>query len=177
MKDKITLDRIALLHPKVRDEAFALYDEIVAALKGRAICRFAFTVRTFAEQDALFAQGRTRLFDANGRRLGVVTNARGGQSFHNYGLAIDIVLLVDRDGNGSYEAASWDTKTDFDKDGVADWMEVVAIFKKFKWSWGGDWIGKLHDAPHFEKTFGYTWRDLLKLHNSGKVDKNGFVLI
>lgn len=177
MSDKITLERIKLLHPKVRAEVEQIYKEICEALKGRAICRFAYTVRTFAEQDALFAQGRTRLFDANGKRLGIVTKAKGGQSFHNYGLAIDIVLLVDKDGNGTNEAASWDTKTDFDKDNMADWMEIVAIFEKYKWSWGGKWVGKLNDAPHFEKTFGYTWRDLLKLHNAKKVDKDGYVLI
>ena len=131
MEDKITLDRIQLLHPKLRTEVEHIYrSQIVPALSGRAICRFAYTLRTFAEQDALFAQGRTRLFDANGKRLGVVTQAKGGQSIHNYGLALDIVLLVDKDKNGTFESASWDDKTDFDGDRTADWMEVVNIFKK-----------------------------------------------
>lgn len=168
MKDKKTLERIALLHPKLRDEAFALYEEIVEALSGRAACRFSYTLRTFAEQDALFAQGRTK----PGAR---VTNARGGQSYHNYGLAIDIVLLVDRDGNGTFESAAWDTKTDFDGDKKADWQEVVAIFKRYGWEWGGDW--KFVDAPHFQKTLGKSIRDLQQLHKSGKVDKEGFVVI
>lgn len=30
-------------------------------------------------------------------------------------------------------------KKDFDGDGKADWMEVVAVFKKYGWEWGGDW--------------------------------------
>lgn len=170
MEDKITLDRIQLLHPKLRTEVEHIYrSQIVPALSGSAICRFAYTLRTFAEQDALFAQGRTRLFDANGKRLGVVTQAKGGQSIHNYGLALDIVLLVDKDKNGTFESASWDDKTDFDGDRTADWMEVVNIFKKNGWTWGGDWT-KFKDKPHFEKSFGHTWRTL-----KAKYDKKDFI--
>jgi peptidoglycan L-alanyl-D-glutamate endopeptidase CwlK len=65
--DKITLDRIELLHPAVRQDVKDIYlNEVVPALSGRAICRFAYTLRTFAEQDAIYAQGRTRLFDSKG---------------------------------------------------------------------------------------------------------------
>lgn len=168
MKDQKTLERIALLHPKLRDEAFALYDDIVLALTGKATCRFAYTLRTFAEQDALYAQGRTK----PGPK---VTNAKSSQSYHNYGLAIDVVLLIDKDGNGTFETASWDTKTDFDGDKKADWQEIVTIFKRYGWEWGGDW--RFVDAPHFQKTLGKSIVDLQQLHKTDKVDKNGFVLI
>jgi len=164
MEDKITLDRIQFLHPEVRDEVSHIYRaQIVPALNGRAICRFAYTIRTFAEQNALFAQGRTRLFDENGRKLGIVTKARGGQSYHNYGLALDIVLIKDTNNDGKFETASWETNVDFDKDGKADWMEVVQIFKNNGWEWGGDW--KFKDRPHFQKTFGFTTKQLLDKHN------------
>ena len=146
MKDQITLKRIDLLHPAVREEAREIYDEICERLKGRAACRFAFTLRTFAEQDALYAQGRT----APGK---VVTKARGGQSWHNYGLAIDIVLLVDTDGDGTNETASYETKKDFDNDKISDWEEIVFVFKMHGWEWGGDWAN-FKDTPHFQKTFG-----------------------
>lgn len=168
MKDQVTLDRIKLLHPRLREEAAEIYEEICKSLSGKAVCRFAFTLRTIAEQDALYAQGRTK----PGK---IVTKAKGGQSYHNYGLAIDIVLLVDRDGNGTFESAAWDTKTDFDGDKVADWMEIVAIFKRYGWSWGGDW--RFSDPPHFEKTLGFSIIQLQKLHTDGKVDQNGFVKI
>jgi len=159
--DSVTLSRIQLLHPKVRTEVENIYkNQIVPALTGRAICRFAYTLRTFAEQDALYAQGRTKLFDANGNRLGVVTKAKGGQSIHNFGLALDIVLIKDN------KTASWEDNVDFDKDGKADWMEVVDILKANGWSWGGDWKS-FKDKPHFEKTFGYNWQQLLAKHNTG----------
>ena len=160
-QDKVTLDRIHLLHPDVRWEASEIYKEICEALNGRVLCRFSHTLRTFAEQDALYAQGRTK----PGRK---VTNAPGGKSYHNYGLAIDIVMILDKDGNGTYESASWDTKLDFDGDGESDWIEVVEIFKRYGWVWGGDW--KFYDAPHFQKTFGYTINDLLTKYNSRATD-------
>ncbi|MGI9215155.1 MAG: M15 family metallopeptidase [Gammaproteobacteria bacterium] len=168
MKDQITLERIKLIHPKLRDELNAIYDEICAALTGKAMCRFAYTLRTFAEQDVLYAQGRSK----PGNK---VTNAKGGQSYHNYGMAVDIVLLVDKDGNGTFEEASWDTKTDFDKDGKSDWQEVVSIFKRYGWTWGGDW--KFVDAPHFEKPMGKSVMELLALYNAKKVDEHNYVLL
>lgn len=142
--DKITLERIENLHPALREETKEIYSEIVAALTGKAICRFSYTLRSFKEQNELYAQGRT----TKGK---IVTNAKGGQSFHNYGLALDIVLLVDNDGNGPFEEASWDEKKDFDNDNLSDWKEIVAIFKRYGWEWGGDW--KFQDTPHFQKTF------------------------
>lgn len=153
--DKVTIDRIADLHPKLREEALEIYKEICEALTGRALCRFAFTLRTIEEQDALYAKGRTK----PGK---IVTNAKGGQSYHNYGLAIDIVLLIDKDKNGSYESASWETNVDFDGDGKADWMEAVKVFKSYGWEWAGDW--KFVDMPHFQKTFGKSIKELQKMH-------------
>ncbi len=167
MSDKPTLERIDLLHPAVREEVKNIYlNEIIPALSGKAICRFAYTLRTFAEQDALYAQGRTKLFDDKGKRLGVVTKAKGGQSIHNFGLALDIVLLKDSNSDGKFESASWETNIDFDKDGKSDWMEVVNILKRNGWIWGGDWKS-FKDAPHFEKTFGHTWKTLLPKHQKG----------
>jgi len=149
--DKITLDRIELLHPALREEAKQIYAEICERLTGRATCRFAYTLRTFAEQDALYNQKPK------------VTKAKGGQSYHNYGLAVDIVLLL----NDS-KVASWDTVTDFDGDGLADWQEAVYVFGLFGWEWGGNWK-TFPDKPHFQKTFGLTISECLNRHNTGQV--------
>jgi len=145
-----------------------IYAEICRRLTGRVICRFVFTLRTIDEQDKLYAQGRT----APGQ---IVTKAKGGLSFHNYGLAIDIVLVWDTDGDGDYDKAVWDVKTDYDGDKKSDWMEVVAVFKEYGWEWGGDW--KFSDPPHFQKTFGKSVRDLLNKHSRGLKDKAGYVKI
>ena len=143
MTDSITLARIELLHPILRAEAKEIYNAIQRSLeKSRAAVRFTQTLRTIAEQDALYAQGRTK----PGK---IVTWAKGGQSYHSYGLAIDICLIIDG------KEASWDITKDFDKDGISDWMEIVSIFKSRGWEWGGDWEKK-KDYPHFQKTFGKT---------------------
>lgn len=168
--DRITLQRIETAHPKVREELREMYNEICSRLGKQVLCRFAFVYRSIAEQDALFAQGR------NGDKRPRVTNARGGQSFHNYGLAVDIVLLQDKDSNGSHETASWDNKIDFDKDGISDWQEVVAVFKMYGWEWGGDWRN-FPDTPHFQKTFGKTVIELRKLVAENKTLLNVYPVI
>jgi peptidoglycan L-alanyl-D-glutamate endopeptidase CwlK len=160
--DQKTLDRIELLHPAIRAEVKSMYvNEICPSLKGNAICRFAYTLRSFKEQDDLFALGRTVLKDSQGKKQSIVTNAKGGQSIHNYGLAFDIVLIIDG------KKASWDTVKDFDGDAIADWMEIVKIAKAHGFEWGGDWKGTLCDKPHFQKPYKYTWKQLLEKHNAG----------
>lgn len=128
--------------------------------------RFSHTLRSFNEQQELYNLGRTILTDKNGKHIPKVTNAGAGQSTHNYGLALDIVLLIDKDGNGTFETASWDTKADFDRDRKADWMEAASYFISKGWTWGGSWKS-FPDYPHFEKTFGHTWRSLLSKYNKG----------
>lgn len=156
--DQITLDRIQRAHPAIRQQLLQEYREANNLLGKGARLRFAYVHRTFAEQDALF------------NRRPKVTNARGGQSIHNYGLAFDIVLLYDNDGNGTFEEASWSMIRDFDKDSKADWMEIVNYFKSKGWEWGGDWK-RFKDAPHFQKAFGHTWQQL-----KAKVDKNDVII-
>jgi len=170
MIDNITLERIKLLHPKIRNEVHDIYvNEVVPALTGKSTCRFAYTLRTFAEQDLLYAQGRTKLFDASGNRLGIVTNASGGKSIHNYGLAFDIVLLENA-------IASWDIVKDFDGDHVPDWMEVINIFKNKGYEWGGDWKS-LKDTPHLQKTFGLNWAQCSAIYKrKGGLDADGYII-
>lgn len=96
-----------------------------------------FTWRSVAEQDALYAQGRT----APGK---IVTNARGGQSAHNITLfdgtpasrAFDFVIVND-DGT-----ANWNPDS-------PQWRAAVAIGKQLGLVWGGDWHS-IKDYDHFE---------------------------
>jgi peptidoglycan L-alanyl-D-glutamate endopeptidase CwlK len=104
-------------------------------------------LRAIAEQDALYAQGRTKPGN-------IVTNAKGGTSYHNYGLAVDFALLLP---NGS--SVSWNTSQDGDGDKVADWSEVVQEAKALGFEWGGDFVS-IKDAPHFQMTFGLSTAQL-----------------
>lgn len=146
--DQVTIDRIETAHPKLRDELRYLYIECNNKLVPKyKRLRFTHVLRTFAEQDALYAQGRTK----PGKK---VTNAQAGQSYHNFGLAFDIVILEDRDGNGTFETANWE---------VNDlWRKVAKFFKSHGWEWGGDWKS-FKDYPHFQKTFGKTTAQLSKM--------------
>jgi len=160
--DSITIERIKEAHPKVREMLLRQYKEANNLLGTGARLRFAYVYRSNELQNKLFNQ-RPK-----------VTNAKGGQSIHNYGLAFDIVLLYDNDGNGTFEEASWSMIKDFDKDSKADWMEIVKYFKIEGWEWGGDWTS-FKDAPHFQMDFGYTWNQLLAKVVKGDVikDANG----
>jgi len=115
-------------------------------------------LRTIAEQNALYAKGRT----TPGPK---VTNAKGGQSIHNYGLAVDFALLIDRDNNGTFEELSWSMILDMDKDLKPDWQEVVEAFEGLGFSWGGKWR-TFKDYPHCDMTFGHTWQWYLAKHEA-----------
>jgi D-alanyl-D-alanine carboxypeptidase len=82
--------------------------------------------RTYAEQNALYAHGRT----APGP---IVTNARGGYSFHNFGIAFDIGIFQGRNyverGPG-YTAAGH-------------------LGERIGLEWGGSWR-TFQDMPHFQ---------------------------
>ncbi len=153
--DKPSLDKIKKLHPSVRNEVMSIVQEInTKVLTGRSKVRISQGLRTFAEQDKLFAQ-RPK-----------VTNARGGQSVHNYGFAVDIVLIIDG------KTASWDTKKDWDNDKVNDWDECVKVFAKYGWNWGGNWHS-FKDMPHFDKIGFSNWKVLSKY----KRDSNNYIII
>jgi len=103
-------------------------------------------LRTIAEQNDIYAQGRTKPGP-------IVTQVKGGYSFHNFGLAIDFALLVND------KIASWDTFRDGNKDGQRDWLQVAEIGRKLGFEWGGDWSTFI-DMPHFQMVFGLTTAQL-----------------
>ncbi|MCH2044282.1 MAG: M15 family metallopeptidase [Saprospiraceae bacterium] len=128
---KYTDKRIKTLRAEVQPKAFgfinAAYNELGIKL------RVTSALRTIAEQDALYAKGG-------------VTQARGGQSYHNYGLAIDVVEIK----NGQ---PIWSNP---------NWGKIAAIGKRFGFAWGGDWK-KFIDKPHFEINKGSV-QDLCRKH-------------
>lgn len=160
-EDSITLKRIDKLHPKLREQAKEIYQNI---LERNVSIRFTDTLRTFDEQEKLYAKGRTK----PGK---IVTHAKAGESYHNYGLAVDFCLLL----KGGKEV-SWNRNMDMDSDNKKDWDEVVAAFKHYGWEWGGDW-NNFKDYPHFQKTFGFSTAELLKKYQAEELDTQGYVKI
>ena len=158
MEDTITVEKIKQAHPKLRESLLQEYKEINSQLPADVRLRFAYVFRTAEEQHKLFIQ-RPK-----------VTKADSWQSLHNYGLAFDIVLLYDKDKNGTFEFASWEQNK--------YWMQVVNYFKTKGWEWGGDWKS-FKDAPHFQKVFGNKWQDLkLKINNDiCTKDANGITYV
>lgn len=122
--NQASINRLAKVHPELDVRARLLIDGLAA--KG-----YQFEVvqglRTYAEQDALFAQGRTK----PGK---IVTRARGGQSNHNFGLACDLCPVR----NGTFD---WNWREAF--------LAINAEAEKVKLNWGGDWV-KFLDLPHVE---------------------------
>lgn len=152
--DTLSLKRLNQLHPMVRKDAIGAYGEAVMKTPKNVHPVIIQTLRTFEEQELLYEKGRSRPGQ-------IVTNAKPGQGYHNYGLAIDFALQVDG-------KLIWDV--------TKDWLTVANIFKAHGWSWGGDWKS-LKDYPHVEKNLGHHWSELLSLHNAGKVDAEGYVLL
>jgi len=96
-------------------------------------------LRSVADQDALYAKGRTVLKDASGKAVHIVTYARGGYSSHNFGLAVDLVPGV---LGKIVWTPNWDSE-----DPAYGYMASACKAAGLKW--GGDWIGKKKDLPHF----------------------------
>lgn len=88
-------------------------------------------LRTIEEQDALYAKGRT----TPGK---IVTNARGGQSWHNYGCACDCAPL-NPDGSIDWNASH------------PQWKAMEAAGMAVGLVSGANWV-RFVDAPHFQLT-------------------------
>ena len=102
-------------------------------------------LRTYQEQVALYAQGRT----APGPK---VTNAPAGYSWHNFGVGWDFVV--------------------FDADGEPQWesplMEKCGrIAESLGLEWGGHWTG-FQDTPHIQLKTGCTLAEARQRVKDGK---------
>ena len=102
------------------------------------------TYRDNASQNVLYEQGRT----TPGKK---VTNAKAGQSWHNYRCAVDVVPIV-------AGKPRWDVKDEV-------WQQVGALGKAAGLEWAGDWK-KFKEYPHFQYTGGLT---LAQLQSGAKI--------
>ena len=121
------------LHPRVSVLASSFIQDCAKA--GIDILITA-TYRSSAEQDLLYAQGRT----ASGPR---VTNAKGGDSMHQYRVAFDFVPLV-------HGKADWANTMTFRKCGeIAEGLGL---------EWAGRWQS-MKELAHCQFTGGLTLAD------------------
>lgn len=99
------------------------------------------TYRSIQEQDALYDKGRT----VPGI---IVTNAKGGSSWHNFGLAFDIGLFIDNKYIGSPSDLLLVPPSQRNHEFAILYTRVGVIGKSLKLQWGGDWM-KFKDWGHF----------------------------
>jgi peptidoglycan L-alanyl-D-glutamate endopeptidase CwlK len=121
------------LHPIVREKVIEFKD--LCAKEGIDVL-ITCTYRSAKEQDDLYAQGRTK----PGR---IVTNAKGGQSWHQWRVAFDFVPII----NGK---AQWNDIETFNRCGLL--AEQVGL------EWAGRWKS-FKELAHCQQTFGLSIAD------------------
>jgi peptidoglycan L-alanyl-D-glutamate endopeptidase CwlK len=138
--DERSREHIASLDAKARErfEQLTLMGKATAATFG---CEYVMIEghRTWAEQDALYAK-RPK-----------ATNARGGYSNHNFGIAADY---------GVFRGKSY--LDEADPKLAAQIHAAVAVHaRRLGFEWGGDWKS-LRDYPHYEISTGLTMAEKRK---------------
>jgi peptidoglycan L-alanyl-D-glutamate endopeptidase CwlK len=126
------------LLPPVRERAQALLTRSAEAGIDLLVTS---TYRDMESQAALYAQGRTR----PGAR---VTNAKPGQSFHNWRIALDVVPL--RQGKPVWGTTGEDGRL---------WQRIGEIGEACGLEWAGRWK-KFREFPHFQFTAGLSIEQL-----------------
>lgn len=116
-------------------------------------CKIISGTRTYAEQNALYAIGRT----ISGRK---VTNARGGQSNHNFCIAWDVGLFHKATGKYLTGASAAESKA---------YRELAERVKSQVGGleWGGDWRS-FKDQPHYQVATGKSLSQVRALFEKGK---------
>lgn len=138
-RTKRTLENLASLNRKARAklEPFLLAAEELLAAEGVTV-EVISGLRSWEQQAALYAQGRTR----PGK---IVTKARPGSSWHNYGLAMDLGLFK----GGRY----------LDEGAPATAAKLYARLGSLAGALGIEWAGtwrSFPEGPHFQWTGGLT---------------------
>ena len=142
-------NKINSLHPLIRDYVRNLISCVKLDLGIDLVVTYGF--RSFKEQDLIYQKGRDLVGE-------IVTYARGGESYHNYGLAFDVKPDL------SYEEVK-----------VFNFAEIGAIGKKIGFEWGGNFT-VLDDKRHFQKRFGLNYSEMHELVKENNLT-DGFITI
>jgi peptidoglycan L-alanyl-D-glutamate endopeptidase CwlK len=137
LRTKRTIENLGSLNKKALGRLEPFYAEVEQAMDAKGVkVEVISGLRSWKAQAALFASGRTRPGP-------IVTMARPGSSWHQYGLAADLGLFK----NGVY--------LDEKQPALADklYAEIGKIAAKHGVEWAGTWK-KFQETPHFQVTFG-----------------------
>lgn len=133
---------IATLTPNTQVKARAFLQAIIESnrLPHNWTCKIISGTRTYDQQNALYAEGRT----TPGH---VVTNAPGGYSNHNFGVAFDLGIFDDK---GRYIDDLPGVDIQWSEKLVSNYYRLlVPIGHALGLIWGGDWTS-ITDEPHYE---------------------------
>lgn len=135
-------EAFGLLYPDVKVRAIRLYQDMWKNYNWLMRCTSSY--RGFDEQNHLYDQGRTTAGQ-------ITTNVRGGESYHNYGCAIDSCFS----GMDPYlDRLSKEESTEA-------WNHYGHIGEAHGFKWGKKWL----DLPHLQMTYGgLTILDLQELY-------------
>lgn len=144
MFTKRTLENLASLNNKARAklEPFVIRAQELMAKRNVSV-EVISGLRSWQQQAALYAQGRTK-------QGNIVTKARPGSSWHNFGLAIDL---------GLFQAGVY---LDEKKPALADalYNQLGNLAAEMGIEWAGNWKS-FPEGPHFQVTFGLSLAEAL----------------
>lgn len=141
-----------LLFPPMRQRLVSALGEAHA----RGLMAYPFEgYRVTPRQVWLYAQGRTRPGP-------VVTNARPGWSWHEYGVAVDLVF----DGD-ERPGIQWSWDGDYVGTREADYRRVGEVMMRHGFEWYGHPGADFFEMPHFQMTWGLTVVQARKLMETG----------
>lgn len=130
MLESLSEQKLANVSPELADKV----RKMAAILEGEGIpIRVTQGFRSFADQAAIYAQGRT----APGLR---VTKAKPGHSWHEFGLAVDVVPLTLPHGQPDWNPSH------------AAWKRIIAVGESLGLFSGDQFIHCPKDEPHFQLT-------------------------
>lgn len=147
IETEISYIRLNELHPAIRAKGILAYDKSVKTTPVGVHPVITETLRSFEKQLAYWKQGRDNKHE-------VITYSKPGQSYHQYGLALDFVLVVDGHLHWAVDH---------------NWITVINCFKEQGFSSGIYFKPeKKRDPPHIQNRMGYTWRELLVKYNNNE---------
>jgi peptidoglycan L-alanyl-D-glutamate endopeptidase CwlK len=136
--------RLQQLHPALASALRAVIADLAAQ---GLVVEVVQGLRTFAEQDELYAKGRTK-------PGAIVTQARGGESNHNFGLAADLCPFTN-------DKPDWNAP-------MSAWAAIGAAAAARGLEWGGQWK-KFLDKPHVQLP-AMTVKECARCYQAGGLD-------